>query len=241
MSLKNFFFFYSLKSPFLWFCWKFQSRPGSLAILHSHVYLFCTWPQPSIESSAEPVAAAPPPGVLQSPLRDSSPGDDKMMTKCAKMYIQYVWQEWVPDTYSATFPTYETLPPAVATDPVVLLILHIAVYIPHTCPLATGINRYSSLNLLLSYATRLLTLTSWKSGSLNWEIMQGLVFKPLRWHSLPRSHRHRRNKVKRHHFQQPAPYMSLIFCSSGHQTAKSFPNVKAGIKKWRKAPEIHCF
>lgn len=38
--------------------------------------------------------------------------------------------------YSATFPTYETLLPAVATDPVVLLILHIAVYIPHTCPLA---------------------------------------------------------------------------------------------------------
>lgn len=123
---------------------KFDSTTP-LSILHSHVYLFCTWAQPSIKSSAEPTAA-PLPGVLQSLIGGSSPGNDKMMTKYAKMYIQYVWKEWVPDTYSATLPRYETLPSAVATDPVVLLILHTAACIPHTCPLATGMNRHSRIN-----------------------------------------------------------------------------------------------
>lgn len=165
------------------------------------------------------------------------------MTKCAKMYIQYVWQEWVPDTYSATFPTYETLPPAVATDPVVVLILHIAVYIPHTCPLATGINRHASFNLLLSYATRFLTLTSWKSGSLNLGnyARVGIQTLEVAFAASISSPQKEWGEAAANHVQQPVPYMSLIFCSSGHQTATSFPNVKTEIKKWRKAPGIHCF
>lgn len=132
---------------------------------------------------------------------------------------------------------YETLPPLLARDPAVLLVLHNTVKIAHVCPPAFGINRDSSLYLLLSCATCLLTLPSWKPGPLNWAIMQGWVVKPLR--RLPLSHGSEEGASP---FLQPAAYMSLIFGSSGSHTVTSLPDVKEGMKiERRKAARIRQF
>lgn len=100
---------------------------------------------------------------------------------------------------------------------------------PSCCSFSTSLSIFHTLAHWLPGLTDIPVLTRcFHMQRASWEIMQGLVFKPLRWHSLPRSHRHRRNEVKRQQiiFRNLRRMCHLYFSYQGTKLRQVSPTSK---------------